>query len=1088
MGELKILSLNANGLNDPSKIRAIHHEYQNSDIIFFQESKINNPQTITLFKNIFYRFKLFWSPSEGNSGGLITLIKKSIQITDTIVSKNYLISDLKIENLKYRLINIYCPTKVSQRMEVLKEIEFAFFSRRIVILGGDFNFIPNSKIDKQGGNLRYGTKGQNLMHNYCRDFLLLDIWRYRNPNKKQFTWQRNNIKTRLDRFYISDEISLNIKTCKIRTNPFSDHCDIYLEVLTNYNDEDKIWKCNPETFEEARDDIIQAINQIDKNQEFWWDTLKFRFKNSLMLACSRIETMKNLELNNLKKRLESQLKLNENAQTIYKTKQEIISKIKEKASGIFIRSRAQIYFEGERPTRMFLKQEKQRGKTKNITALKINDAEEKDQQKIREHMFSHYKKLFQKTETHTQHENIHEKFLQAIDPIDEQTAQRLDKPISYPEIIIAIKNLKNNTSPGSDGLSKEFYMHFRDILTPVLKDMMTDIINNDTLFPTQKYAIIRLIPKSDDPEELKHLKNWRPISLLNTDYKIFTKILTDRLAIALHDKINPCQSCVPGRDIADNLHILRDVIDITNKRRNSKLALYSNDYANAFDTLSHDFIHKVLAAYGLGSGFRSVIRILYSDAKSMIYTNKISKAFKISRGIRQGDPLSMLLFATCIDPMIQHIQKNPEISGFRLGTTNIKLIAHADDINFFAADQKDIKTIYSVINEFSKISGLHPNCNKCTILNIGTPTLRHPQITSVNEAKFLGIYVDKTGLTQTNITKMKESIFKSTTFWDRKTLSIKGKICVANTILAPKLWYALKIMPTNKSNIRDFQRQLERYIWNRKIAPDSERIYAPEKQGGLRLVNILTKMHAFKTKLVLDLINKQKPWETFGKYWLGFKLRTTDKKFRTNNYPFQTKPNKFYETAYTDYLGTLGKIKTIERHHVNYIYKKTMVTQLIKFPTLVNYRLFDHKLISAKQESLNWKIFSKELPVGEWRLERDIIQSRRLAACPFCNKTESLLHLFVQCHIARLLQHKFHLTYNFKIEGLETHILLSVDNLLNTKQILALTIYRDFIWQSRNRAVFDLVKSDNNQITQLFQNYIENRKQYGLLKHGSFPF
>src|SRR5277367_3034838 len=122
-------------------------------------------------------------------------------------------------------------------------------------------------------------------------------------------------------------------------------------------------------------------------------------------------------------------------------------------------------------------------------------------------------------------------------------------------------------------------------------------------------------------------------------------------------------------------------------------------------------------------------------------------------------------------------------------------------------------------------SVLYPNYNKCTILNIGTPTLRHPHIKSVNEAKFLGIFVNRNGLTKSNITKMKESIFKSTTFWDRKTLSIKGKICVANNILSPKLWYALKIMPTNKSNIRDFQRQIERYIWNRKIAPDNERIY-----------------------------------------------------------------------------------------------------------------------------------------------------------------------------------------------------------------------------------------------------------------------
>ena len=149
--------------------------------------------------------------------------------------------------------------------------------------------------------------------------------------------------------------------------------------------------------------------------------------------------------------------------------------------------------------------------------------------------------------------------------------------------------------------------------------------------------------------------------------------------------------------------------------------------------------------------------------------------------------------------------------------------------------------------------------------------------------------MDKNGFSNTNIKTIKGKIKTSMDFWDRKALSIKGKVYIANTILAAKLSYTLKVMPTNRLIIRDFQRMLERYVSNRKVAPDFEQIYTVEQKGGLRLVNILEKIRCFKTKLIFYLIHREKSWEPFGKYWLGLFLRKHDKRFRTNTYRTTTK-------------------------------------------------------------------------------------------------------------------------------------------------------------------------------------------------------
>ena len=154
------------------------------DIIFIQETKISRPEILDFFTKIYKNYIVYHSYSLGNSGGLITMIKKNqnYKITNAIITHKYIAIQISINKRNFNLVNIYCPNYPAERADLLKEIDYLFLNNGETILGGDFNFVPNIKIDKKGGNAKKGDKGQALMQILCDDFNLIDFWRFKNPN------------------------------------------------------------------------------------------------------------------------------------------------------------------------------------------------------------------------------------------------------------------------------------------------------------------------------------------------------------------------------------------------------------------------------------------------------------------------------------------------------------------------------------------------------------------------------------------------------------------------------------------------------------------------------------------------------------------------------------------------------------------------------------------------------------------------------------------------------------------------------------------------------------------------------------------
>ena len=214
--------------------------------------------------------------------------------------------------------------------------------------------------------------------------------------------------------------------------------------------------------------------------------------------------------------------------------------------------------------------------------------------------------------------NAQEEMFAHIDKtITEEQNEVLSANRSKREILEAITSMANGKSPGSDGLPPEFYKTFEHLLADDLLEVYGDVFSNE-MSPTQRLGLIALLYKKGDRT---NFKNWRPISLLNTDYKILAKIFSKRLSKVLATIINSDQTCaVPGRTILTNGLLLRDLIELSDER-GIPAALVCLDQLKAFDRVSWDFLFKTLIHFGFHPIFMQWISIMYTDISSSVKVN-----------------------------------------------------------------------------------------------------------------------------------------------------------------------------------------------------------------------------------------------------------------------------------------------------------------------------------------------------------------------------------------------------------------------------------------------------------------------------------
>uniref|UniRef100_A0A3Q3FAB3 ribonuclease H n=1 Tax=Labrus bergylta TaxID=56723 RepID=A0A3Q3FAB3_9LABR len=361
------------------------------------------------------------------------------------------------------------------------------------------------------------------------------------------------------------------------------------------------------------------------------------------------------------------------------------------------------------------------------------------------------------------------------------------------------------------------------------------------------YAHISVLHKSGkDPF---NCSSYRPISLLDHDYKIITKLLAKRLESNLPKLINLDQSgFIKGRYAADNIRLLNTINNLDNSRNPS--LLLSLDAEKAFDRVAWNFLFSVLHSFNVGLNFIEWIKSIYKNPKAAVITNDApSEYFSLTRGTRQGCPLSPLLFAMVVEPLASCVRDNINIKGLKIEDNEHKILLYADDIIVYITDPENSTShLYSTIKQLGKYSGYKINFNKSNacLLHM-TPTENmyrsYPFQWMPGGFKYLGINITPKldNLCKENYTPLIDKIKADFCKWSTLPLSLLGRINVIIMNVLPRFIFLFQMLPCYLSAafFKPLNKDISKCIWsNKKPRISFTNLMKPENMGGLGLPNL----------------------------------------------------------------------------------------------------------------------------------------------------------------------------------------------------------------------------------------------------------
>ena len=543
------------------------------DVLMLQETHANQSSEDEWCK--IFKGCLFFSSAlvEAKAGVAIVLHPRlqPSEITCKEICKGYLLSvQFVSSNLKICMTNVYCPSANSERgafLYKLAEFVSTIDLTMLLCLGGDYNCTLNPQLDRN--TCEPHPPSARPLAQLVKKFKLVDVWRVQNRNIRQYTWvcASRNVLTmaRLDRFYVNHEMVNIVKNSYIRPSGFSDHHMIVMVCgFPHHVCGSAYWTFNLKLLQSAH--FIEAFKMVWEkcesqkgsylNLRQWWDCTKSQIKCFCQQYCSYstynafgvISALKNDILICEQKAGLSSV----NVQQLSEKRTLLAEMVKERAAGAFVRLRNE-KIQLDTPNKGFFNLEKMVKTSQQIHALRSSGGDLlTSQSDIKHELQDYFSKLFAKRAVNKENRNA---MLEQLPSLSEDQQQLLEPGISLGELTAALKDSKDGKAPGLDGLPAEFYKAFWDILGPTLLEVFQESVEQGELPLSCRRAVLCLLPKKGN---LHETANWRPVSLLNTDYKILSKALATHLKEVISFLIGTDQSYfVPERSIYDNNFLVR---------------------------------------------------------------------------------------------------------------------------------------------------------------------------------------------------------------------------------------------------------------------------------------------------------------------------------------------------------------------------------------------------------------------------------------------------------------------------------------------------------------------------------------------------
>ena len=905
---MKVASVNCRGLGDFYKRRDIFAFLREKDcsIYLLQDTHFSNKIEDRVKRE--WGYDAYFSSFSSNSRGVAILVKNDIEYKFISITKdingNYLILRVKIFDKEIVIVNVYGPNADTPDFYIhLEETVLSTGATDNFIFGGDWNLVLNFDMDccnyRRQNNVKASEKVLDMMNNMN----LVDIYRMENPSTRRYTWRRSTPlqQSRLDFFLISNELVPIAKEIDIIPGYKTDHSIITLGLqFGGEGQRNQFWKFNTSLLSDKEYlDIINSLitevikeyaatpynmDKIDSipiseiqlliDEQLFLDVLLMKIRSQTISYSSfKKKTMSENEQRLLREIHDLEKIHNPNVfeQETLKEKQEELINIRDfRLRGVLLRSRARWVENGEKVSSYFCSLEKRNVVNKCINKLTVdNDHVITDKAKIVDEIQSFYKQLYSKRDVL---DAAVSDLVNDIPTLTDPEASELEGHLTLDEITYALKNMKNGKSPGSDGFPVDFFKVFWRQLGGFVLRSLNAGFDKGEMSSTQKEGVIILLPKTEDSRD--KIKNWRPISLLNTVYKIGSASISNRLKTVLPKLIHEDQTgFLKNRFIGDNVRLIYDIISYLTSENKPGLLLCL-DFEKAFDSLDWSFLHKVLIAFGFKEDIRKWICAFYNNIRSTVSVNgSISQWFSIGRGCRQGDPISPYLFIICVEIMGIMIRQNDRIKGISINNNEFKLTQYADDSELILeGDRQSFEESIQTIQLFGQYSGLILNAGKTNAIWLGSKRnsrvryMQHLDMTW-NPAKFkvLGIWFSNV-LSECIDLNYKDKMLEIKNLyriWLKRQITPLGRIAILKSLILSKLIYLWILLPNPPDHIvQEIQKDVFSFVWNKKNDRISRKtsVYNIEN-GGIGVPNIRCYLDALKVTWIRKLATTNHNWK-----------------------------------------------------------------------------------------------------------------------------------------------------------------------------------------------------------------------------------
>ena len=465
--------------------------------------------------------------------------------------------------------------------------------------------------------------------------------------------------------------------------------------------------------------------------------------------------------------------------------------------------------------------------------------------------------------------------------VNDSICAELDADFLEEEVETVLLHLPNGKSPGWDGITNEVFKKYATILKTPFTLMFQQCWDCGFMPESWKVGLIKLIPKVPSPESFNH---WRPISLMGGLYKVFTKTLANRLKKYLPQLIHPTQyGFIAGRNILHNVLNVQMATDYA-RHTNQEVIMVQLDLEKAYDHVNWSFLSHVMHSMGFGPRMSRLIYLLGQNATSCVMLNGgVTAKIPLTRSVRQGCPLSPLLFAIVTHPVLVMLSKladDGNIVGLHLPSGG-QLVAQAladDSFMFLQASKSNLEKSMHVWDQFALASGLHINWRKSRLISCTESDLQSLgwQGSVIHRGSIfrhlgypLGVDVTNAQLLEWIGSKLRDKFM----YWKSQSWPFHVRLKVVQCIMIPMILYFLPLLPWTKKALQAMLQPLRFMLWRKKdrrgVAWVSwEHLATPKRLGGVTILNLDMHLMARRFSLLRDMCRQDQPWVCMMQYFI----------------------------------------------------------------------------------------------------------------------------------------------------------------------------------------------------------------------------